>query len=455
MIPLELRSGQGTLLQVTASATVSPMRSRSQRFLVQGKLVAQVYAGYKWIQLLGRLGQETGEPFDRCHERSAQAIYDMAVRLEGLPIKVCQFLGSRADVLPRAYVTTLSQLQDRVPARDMNEIRPFIESEIGGRIEDLFTEFDTVPIASASLAQVHRARLRDGREVAVKVQYPEIDHVVHSDLENFKFFVKVLSKLERNFDFTVVIREVEKYVPLELDFENEAKNATKMRECLAARTDVIVPAVIAEHSSRRVLVMEYTPGTRVTDLEGLHAAGVDPEDMAKRLIDVFSEMILVHGFFHADPHPGNMLVRPDGTLVLLDFGLAKEFAPGFREGIMKLIMSIMTGDKLQIGRAFRELGFRTKEDRDDTLALLGEAFLGWALKNQKSYAEEGLLDEFNETLPAALKENPLVEVPGDILLVERVSSLLSGVGKQLGAHVDIGAALMPYLAAPPVAASSG
>ena len=416
--------------------------------------MARVYIGYKWVQTLGRLGSDTTAAFERRHERSAQAIYDMAVRLEGLPIKVCQFLGARADVLPRAYVTILSQLQDQVPARPMDEIAPFVETQLGAPLAELFPEFEPRPIASASLAQVHRARLQDGREVAVKIQYPEIEGVVHSDLANFKFFVKVLSKLERNFDFTVVIREVEKYVPLELDFENEARNATKMKQCLAARTDVMVPGMIPERSSRRVLVMDYTPGTRVTDLDGLRDAGVDPEEMAKRLIDLFSEMILVHGFFHADPHPGNMLVRPDGVLVLLDFGLAKEFAPGFREGIAGLVLAIMTGDKLQIGRAFRNLGFRTREENDDTLALLGEAFLGWALKNQKSYAEADMLEQFNESLPTALKENPLVEVPGDILLVERVSSLLSGIGKQLGSHVDIGSALLPYLAAPPPAEAS-
>ena len=413
-------------------------------------LVARVYAGYKWVQLLDRLGRDTKEAFDRQHERSAHAIYEMAVRLEGLPIKVCQFLGSRADVLPRAYVDVLSRLQDRVPPRSMEVIEPHVARELGCTdLADVFSEFDPTPIASASLAQVHRARLREGREVAVKVQYPEIEHVVRSDLENFKFFVKVLSKLERNFDFTVVIREVEKYVPLELDFENEARNARRMRDCLAKRDDVVVPAIIEDLGTKRVLVMEFMPGARVTDLEELRAAGIEPDDMAKRLIDVFSEMLLVHGFFHADPHPGNMLVRPDGTLVLLDFGLAKEFAPGFREGIIALIMAVMSGDEVMVGKAFRALGFRTREDRDDTLALLGEAFLGWALKNQKSYAEADMLEKFNETLPAALKENPLVEVPGDILLVERVSSLLSGIGKQLGSHVNIGAALMPYIAGNP------
>lgn len=425
------------------------MRTRTRRFLEQGRLVASVYVGYKRLQLLDKLGRDTTEGFARQHQRSAQAIHDLAVKQEGLPIKVCQFLGARADILPGAYVGTLSQLQDRVPPRPMDEIVPFVEAELGRPIPEIFAELDSQPIAAASLAQVHRGRLHDGREVAVKVQYPEIESRVHDDLANYKFFVRVLSMLERNFDFRVVVREVEKYVPLELDFQNEARNATRMKECLAARDDVFVPEVIEEHSSRRVLVMEYAPGSRVTDLDGLREAGVEPDEMARRLIDLFGEMVLVHGFFHADPHPGNLLVQPDGRLVLLDFGLAKEFAPGFREGIAKLVLSIMTGDRMEIGRAFRDLGFRTKRNDDETLALMGEAFLGWALKNQKSYAEPELLEEFNETLPAALKDNPLTEIPGDILLVERVSSLLSGIGKQLGSHVDIGAALLPYLAAPP------
>ena len=415
--------------------------------------MARVYVGYKWVQLLGKLGRNTDAALDRRHQRSAEAIYELSVRLEGLPIKVCQFLGARADVLPKPYVEVLSLLQDRVPPRSMDEIEPFIRAEIGKPLDEVFAELDREPIASASLAQVHRARLHDGREVAVKVQYPEIEEVVMNDLENFKFFVKVLSKIERNFDFTVVIREVEKYVPLELDFLHEARNAEKMKACLAKRTDVFVPGVIREFSARRVLLTEYAPGVRVTDLDGLRAAGVEPQAMADLLIDLFSEMVLVHGFFHADPHPGNLLVQPDGRLVVLDFGLAKDFEPGFREGITKLVLSIMTNDKVQIGLAFRELGFKTKREDDASLALLGEAFLGWALRNQKSYAEPSMLQHFNEALPEAMKDNPLVEVPSDILLVGRVSGLLSGIGKQLGSHVDIGAALLPYLAAAPAPSS--
>jgi aarF domain-containing kinase len=426
---------------------------RARRFFLQGLLVARVYAGYKLVQLRGRLGGDTSAALERQHQASARRIYDLAVRLEGLPIKVCQFIGARADVLPTAYVETLSQLQDRVPARPLETLEPYIERELGRSLADTFAELDRTPVASASLAQVHRARLHDGREVAVKIQYPDIERVVRDDLANFAFFVRVLARLERNLDLTVFIDEVRKYVPLELDFLNEARNATRMRECLRGRTDVIVPAVISGLSTRRILLTEYAPGARVTDVAALRAMGLDPREIARRLTDVFCEMILRHGFFHADPHPGNVLIRPDGTMVLIDFGLAKDFAPGFREGVARLTLAIMSGDRTEIARSFRALGFRTRRDDDASLAMLGEAFLGWSIESGKAYADPDLVDRFNRELPAAMRSNPLVEVPGDILLVGRVMGLLSGIGKQLDSDVDPGAALLPYLLSTPPAAA--
>jgi predicted unusual protein kinase regulating ubiquinone biosynthesis (AarF/ABC1/UbiB family) len=214
---------------------------------------------------------------------------------------------------------------------------------------------------------------------------------------------------------------------------------------LAGRPDVLVPAIVRPLSTRRVLVMEYAPGVRVTDVEGLRAIGVDPAAVAPRLLDLFCEQILVHGFFHADPHPGNILVQPGGRLVLLDFGLVKDVPAGFRDGLVRLTAAIVGGDRAATAAAFRALGFETREASDESLAWLGEMFLGWALRNGRSFADPEMVAQFGQEMPAIMRANPLVRVPSDVLLVGRVMGLLSGVGKQLGSAVDLGALLLPYL----------
>jgi len=430
---------------------------RAWRFASVAWVAARIYAGYKSIQLWARIAgdKRKEERYRRQDARAARALYRSAVRMQGMLIKACQFIATRADVLPDAWVNTLSGLHDRVPPHPFATIRARIENELGRPLEAVFAEFDPAPLAAASLAQVHAARLHDGRRCAVKVQYPGIEGIVRADLRNLAVILRVLAWLERDFDFRVLSREAFKYIPMELDFEHEADNCETIARNLAARADVVVPRLYRELSTRRVLVMELVEGIKVTDVAALERAGIDKQAVAQKLMEVFCEQVLRDGFFHADPHPGNVMVQPGPRLVLLDFGLAKDFPPRFRDGIVRLTFSILTFDNAGIAAAFEQLGFRTRDGSPATLITLANLMLGNTIRRGRAYADRQLIEEFSAELPRALRVNPIVEVPADVLLVTRVMGLLSGLGKTLDSRVDLFATIMPYahhLLAPAAAA---
>ena len=420
--------------------------ARAYRFANVVWLAARVYTGYKSIQLWTRFisARNKDALYRRQNLRAARALYATAVRLEGLLIKASQFIATRADVLPDEWVSTLSGLQDRVPPRPFAIIREQVERELARPLDSVFAEFEPAPIASASLAQVHAARLRDGRPCAVKVQYPGIEGIVRGDLRNMMLVLRWLAWFEPDFDYRVIAREALKYIPMELDFEHEASNADRIRANFAGTPDVIIPEIYRDFTTRRVLTMELIDGIKVSDVAALERAGIDKRAVAQKLIDYFCEMILRDGFFHADPHPGNILVQPGPKLVFLDFGLAKDFPPRFREGIVRLTFAILTSDRDAIVKAFTELGFRTRDGSQGSLLALSDLFLAATVRSNKAYADRELIEQFSDELPKALRANPIVEVPGDVLLVSRVMGLLSGLGKTLDSRVNLYATIMPY-----------
>ncbi|MFN2376754.1 MAG: ABC1 kinase family protein [Candidatus Binatia bacterium] len=423
-----------------------------RRFLDVARLVVLVYTDYKTRQVWGRLTGGSARPdwYDRQNDRASRRLRDTAVRMEGLLIKVCQFMGSRADVLPARFIEVLAELQDRVPARPWSVIRPHIEASLRRRLDDCFAHVGEVPVAAASLAQVHRGTTLDGRDVAIKVQYPDIDRVVATDLANFAFFVHLLVRIERNFDLRVVLQEIQHLIPLELDFEREAANARRFAADFAGDLSVRFPVPIAELTSRHVLTMDFIEGVKITDLEGLARLGIDRHEVAALLTRCCVQQILEHGFFHGDPHPGNLLVRREESgpvLVVLDLGLSKEFTPELRGGVIRLAMAIISKQPHAIGEAFRALGFRLRDGGDDTFVALGELFLGQALHTGKAYADQAMIDRIQEEFLAALRSNPLVRAPSDLMLVLRVMGLLSGIGKTLDSQVNPLQAILPFLTA--------
>ena len=350
-----------------------PPRSRAVRFLVEGVALARVFFGYKLISLVERFkGFDWAEQRRRKHHLwGANEIYTTAVKNQGLLIKTGQFLSSRPDILPDEYIDVLARLQDELPPEPFDAIRREVERELGKPLDAVFASFDPQPIAAASLAQVHRAVLRDGRVAAVKVQYPNIQRLVDADLKNIAVFVRILNRLDRTLDFRFIAEEMAKMIPRELDFLNEGRNAEAIAANFAGVDDVVIPRIYWEHSTRRVLTMEFVEGIKVTDVEGLRKAGIDTAQVAKIIIVAFAEMMLRHGLFHADPHPGNLLVAPGPKLVMVDFGQVKDVSPAFRFVFGQMTRALLTDNENALGRSFRDIGFRMKQDTEAGYVDLG------------------------------------------------------------------------------------
>jgi aarF domain-containing kinase len=422
-----------------------PIHQRIQRFLLVGWTFLMVYLTYKRIQRNKKLTQaERDRRYSAAHLKNAQRIYRLAIKMEGLMIKTCQFISSRADVAPPEYVHVLSRLQDRVPVRPFPEVVAQIQRELGAHPDAIFDAFERTPLASASLAQVHRARTKAGREVAVKVQYPGIDRVLETDLKNINILVRILARIEKNFDFRVLMNEMNKDVPRELDFILEGHSAERVAKDLAHRGDVRIPEIVWEHSARRVLTMEFMHGIKISDIPAMEKAGIDVNQVALIMTEAYCEQILVHGYFHADPHPGNLLVQPGPVVVFLDFGLSKELPEPFRLNYARLITALISQDEGQMVLAFRALGFKTKSEDPQSLVALGKSFFESAGPEGKPYVDAEVMPEVNERLARVLNANPVTEIPGDILLIFRVIGLMSGLQKHLDSDVNMVQTIGPY-----------
>jgi predicted unusual protein kinase regulating ubiquinone biosynthesis (AarF/ABC1/UbiB family) len=262
---------------------------------------------------------------------------------------------------------------------------------------------------------------------------------VRGDLANLRALFRAVGWLERDLDLLPIVDELAAQMPRELDFESEGRNAEILADLLGHRDEVAIPGIVWEHTGRRVLVMDYMEGIKITDVAALKQAGVDPAWVTRTLVDVFAEQLLAHGFFHADPHPGNLLVQPEGPrLVLLDFGLAKELPETFRAGVLGFVAALLRGDLDAMTEALFQLGFETRTAAREGLRDVAELILrvGVEVRARGSLDPESLT-RLREEIPARVRANPLVRIPHHLVLVGRTIGLLSGVSRELGARVDL------------------
>jgi len=289
---------------------------------------------------------------------------ELAADLEALGptfVKLGQLLSTRPDLVPRPYTQALSRLQDRLEPVPFAEIEPVVSAELGVRLSKAFSRFDPEPLATASLGQVHRAALRDGRPVAVKVQRPGIAERVAEDLEvliDLARFVDRRTEAGRRWQFGALIEEARDSLTAELDYRAEARNLERLAAQLREYDRILVPLPVHDYTRGRVLTMDYVRGRKVTDLGPLARLELDGVALVDQLLSAYLEQVLVHGFFHADPHPGNVFVTPEGYLALLDLGMVARVQPGTQEVLLKLLLALGEGrgddaadQALQLGEA--------------------------------------------------------------------------------------------------------
>lgn len=372
------------------------------------------------------------------HRRYARLFLEKAKKLKGAMIKVGQFISTRVDVMPLEYTETLSELQDSVPPVSVDVIRQRIVAELEREPEEVFAEFSPTPIASASLGQVHEARLRNGQRVAVKVQYPDIDRIIEMDLKALKLALWLLKRHLRHIDFQPVFEEFSRFLREELDYIHEAHNAERFLKNFAGSKDIIIPRVIWDYTTRKVLTLEFLEGKRITDYI---AESSDPElrsKVAYILCDSFVKQIFVHQFFHGDPHPGNILVQDSGRVALLDFGLCKELPPEVTTALKHYATAVVAYDADGVARAAREIALiYSPEDQRRLRDVVSKIFTHFGQMSPKEFKNARIVSTVGNMLHDFFSEARTLRIPNDLIVLSRTTGILEGLAAQLDPSVNL------------------
>ncbi|KAL3512599.1 hypothetical protein ACH5RR_025316 [Cinchona calisaya] len=403
-----------------------------------------IYTGYKVFQIRVIFEKDVKKQetmWERQHELAADKIYSMCADLGGFFLKVAQIIG-KPDLAPAAWVRRLVTLCDQAPATPYNVVKAELERELGRSVDELFETFEVNPLGSASIAQVHRARLRgDKNDVVVKVQHPGVQDLMMTDIRNLQAFAFYMQKTDIKFDLYSITKEMEKQIGYEFDFIREADAMEKIRHFLYKnnkKSPVLVPRVVRNLVTRKVLVMEYVDGIPIMKLgDEIAKRGINPggkvaaaakQNILKSLTLAYGQMILKSGFFHADPHPGNILICQGSEVALLDYGQVKDLPEELRLAYANLVVAIADKDPLRAMESFRELGIVTltkcEDEQKEMLKLAATMF------DTKLPPGVTMLQPFSEE--SSIKKISVQAFPEELFSVLRTVHLLRGLSVGLG-----------------------
>jgi ubiquinone biosynthesis protein len=421
---------------------------RSLRALI---LFWTIILSYAWEWMLARVlpAPRARRRLERAHLRNARRLSTGFARLRGVFIKMGQVLSVVGTFLPAAFGEALETLQDQVPARPFSEIEGRLREAFGDDPLSRFGSFEREPLAAASLAQVHRATTRDGRAIAVKVLYPGIEALIRRDLAVLRSLLPVIKWVTKVGRVERVFEELSAMLARETDYSHERANMARIREIFRGRSDVIVPEVVAELTSGGVLSMTFEPGLKINDLDAERAQGIDADAVARLLVECYFTMLLDHRVFHADPHPGNFLVRPGPTLVILDYGAVEDLTPALSAGMKVVILGAITKNDDQILAGLEQMGFVAAGGDRELLKQVGREYLqvlGSVKIDDFSRLDRQTVEKLSgyQQVRGRLREvMKSVEYPEGYFYVERTLALLFGLVAQLSPKLGLPGLVMP------------
>lgn len=430
------------------SSLLSPNKRIFKAYFLAFRVAWSYLVAYYAQKILGKNWYK--KRLEKLHHHNALLVKNGFLQLQGLFIKLGQMLSILSNVLPKAFHEPFETLQDKIPARPIDEVKKRVVTTLGKELHELFEHFEEKPIAAASIGQVHLATLKNGKKVVVKVQHIDIEYIARIDLAVIKRLLRLFARFFEVKGLEYLYTQIHQMMEDELDYRKEAKAMQLIRANIKQNTSIYIPHIYTEYITERVLVMEFVEGVKVLELEQLQLWGINPEAIAQQLWQVYAEMIFRDGFYHADPHPGNILVQKDGKIVLLDFGATASLSHAFRLGIPRLIEAAVKNDVEEAVQICYELGFLAENAEAERLAakmiqliqkILRQRDTSEALNFKNIEVKEAYSFLKNVGLRDLLGS---VQIPKDYVLLNRALTLLLGISYALAPQYNPLDTVRPY-----------